>query len=146
MDSNNFNHQDLYKKEIAPHVKAIKEVCAINRLPMYFTCAVENNENETIYKSDMVLSGTDRDLIENRIGNAVLCAMGFEGSLPAEVRGAIDILLEYIRQTNPENAVILSEPLTNDKIELIRKYAHKKTKIRAEEDAVIIVKGESTSD
>ena len=146
MDSNNFNHQDIYKKEIAPHVKAIKEVCAINRLPMYFTCAVENNENETIYKSDMILSGTDRDLIENRIGNAVLCSMGFEGTLPADVRGALDVLLEYIRQTNPENAVILSEPLTNDRIELIRKYAHKKTKLRVEEDTVIIVKGETASD
>lgn len=143
MESNTYNHLDIYQTEIEPHIKAVRESCAINRLPMYFTCAVANDETETTYKSEMVLSGTDRSLIENRIGNAVLCARGFEGTLPMDVRNALDVLLDYIRQTNPQNAVLLSEPLTKDRIEEIRKYAHKKTKIKAsEDDSVIIINGE----
>lgn len=138
MESSTYNHLDIYQSEIEPHIKAIKDSCAINRLPMYFTCAVANSDKETTYKSEMVLSGTDRNLIENRIGNAVLCARGFEGTVPSDVRAALDLLLEYIRQTNPEDAVLLSEPLTNDRIEEIRKYAHKKTRIKASEDDFVI--------
>lgn len=47
-----------YKEEILPLVNQIKKVCAINSIPFFFTCAVKNDEKETQYENEGVLTGS----------------------------------------------------------------------------------------
>lgn len=47
-----------YQTEIEPLVENIKKVCALNNIPFFFTCAVKNDEKETVYKNDGVLTGS----------------------------------------------------------------------------------------
>lgn len=136
-----YNEKDTFNKKIAPRLKEIKEICAIHQIPFFFTCAVSNNEKETNYMTDMVLAGADRTLTENQIGNAILFFNGFEGRIPRDVQKALRVLVDYIMDTNPANVTKLTRPLTEDRIDIIRRFAVKNGRVSLAPEEVEIELG-----
>lgn len=49
-----FDKEQFYKEEILPLLTEIKKKCNRNRVPFYFSACVKNNEQESIYKNDML--------------------------------------------------------------------------------------------
>jgi hypothetical protein len=47
-----------YKNKIAPLVEQIKQICAVEKIPFFFTCATKNSEEGTTYESDGILTGS----------------------------------------------------------------------------------------
>lgn len=54
-----YNLKDLYDNEVASKVAEIKKICKLNRLPFVFSCAIINENGETIYKNEGVFPGSN---------------------------------------------------------------------------------------
>lgn len=55
LQSVTFNHATLIKKEIQPMIKALKDVCAQNNIPMFIALAEkEDGENATSYYTEIL--------------------------------------------------------------------------------------------
>jgi hypothetical protein len=46
-----YSKQEVYTKEVAPLLKKLDEICGLNKIPYFFTAAVENDDEQTTYDS-----------------------------------------------------------------------------------------------
>lgn len=53
-----YDKTDIYEKSVAPEIEKVRQVCAANRLPFFFSSAVKNDEDGTVYKNEGVLTGS----------------------------------------------------------------------------------------
>lgn len=49
-----FDKTDFYSKEIASKVDELVKICTREKMPMFISVCVKNDENNTEYKNDMV--------------------------------------------------------------------------------------------
>lgn len=54
-----YNSKKLYIDEIYPKIVEIKKICKINRIPFFFSCAPINENGNTVYENEAVLTGSN---------------------------------------------------------------------------------------
>lgn len=91
-----YNKQNVYNKKIAPLIKQIQIICIDEQIPMFFSCAVENDFNHTQYRNEMVLAESGMHLQTNKIGDCLLALNGCKTSPPEYVKRAASTLQEYL--------------------------------------------------
>lgn len=52
------NAEKIYKKELQGLVKEIKDICVINKIPMFFTIAINDDGNNTKYETTTTVKST----------------------------------------------------------------------------------------
>lgn len=107
-----YNKIDTYRKNIEPLIKTLKMECNVEQLPMFVTVAVENNETETIYESNVIYASCESRLTDKRIGRLLLLVNDFSTEPPEYIKDCIRLLQDYIDQ----NGNVLDVALTNDRI------------------------------
>lgn len=68
-----YDKTELYNTKVAPEVEKIRVTCAAGKLPFFFSSAVKNDEEGTVYKNEGVLTGSfgidlKEDHFENFLG------------------------------------------------------------------------------
>lgn len=53
-----YNQKGVYEKELAPLLDKIKVICRINKIPLFYSCAISNSEDKTNYMNDGALPGS----------------------------------------------------------------------------------------
>ena len=56
MQTKNFNKKNTYDEKVKPILNELAKVCDEEEIPFFFTAAVENNDNDTVYKSEVRIS------------------------------------------------------------------------------------------
>ena len=114
-----YNKQDVYKEKIAPIVKELKILCSIEKLPMFVTVAVANNNEETVYESDMVYAATDIRLYDKKIGKLLLLINDFDVEPPLHIQACVRDLRDYLDrlQVAKKKAETLDTTLKDNKIQ-----------------------------
>ncbi len=109
-----YNKINEYKKTIEPIIQKLKIECNVEKLPMFVTVAVENNEKETIYESHAIYASSDLKLTNNKIGRLLLLSNDFKTEPPEHIKECIRMLQDYIDQNGKK---VEGVRLTNDRIE-----------------------------
>lgn len=79
-----FDKTDVYEKTLKPLINEIVNVCSINRIPLFITVAPSNNEKETKYYNDGVLTGSrEIHLYDDKIKHHMLISGGCVAVSPA---------------------------------------------------------------
>ncbi len=126
-----FDKRKVYKNEIEPLVRKLKIACSIEKMPMFVTVAVANNENETKYENDMILSVAGVELQDNNINRMLLALNGFKTELPSHIKVAYQTLEDYMLKvaTGERNAEETDRELARDFIMEATRIATRQEKI-----------------
>ena len=117
LKENFYNKKDVYDEHIAPIIRKLKDVCNIERMPMFVSVAIENKPDATNYANEVVLASTGTALADNRIANILLSMNKFDIDYPEYIKKDIRELEEYLEQTKSAlaTAPILDLKLAEDK-------------------------------
>lgn len=68
-----FDKEQIYKKEIAPLLLKIRSICKINNIPFASAFAIKNDDKETTYEFNGVLTGSMHvNLADDRFERVVI--------------------------------------------------------------------------
>lgn len=117
-----YDKHEIFLKEIVPIIKKLKIACNLNKLPMFITVAVANDESGTQYESDAIHASTELNLKDDRIANLMLLLNGFEADMPEYIQKDIFEIHEYFKKCEEiRQADQIPVTLTDDKICLFHK-------------------------
>lgn len=81
-----FDHTATYEEEVSKIVDNLKRVCVVRNIPMFLTLGIENTDEETIYKSEMLSPDAHGlELTDNIFPKLVNVLMGFDTVPPSAV-------------------------------------------------------------
>jgi hypothetical protein len=60
-----YDKEELFKKDVKPLLDELMRVCAVNKIPAFFTCAVKSLPDQTVYSSDMFSGVTNNVTLKN---------------------------------------------------------------------------------
>lgn len=84
--SNDFNKTDIYKEILEEKILEIKRLCHREKMPVFISVCVKNDENETIYEKEMVSAATcELKLKDDQIAKMVNVTLGFDTIQPTGV-------------------------------------------------------------
>lgn len=95
-EQDKYDKRKIYKNKIEPLIKDLKIICSIEKLPMFVTVAVANNDKETVYESDMVYAATDIRLYDKKIGSLLLLINDFDVEPPPHIQACVRDLRDYL--------------------------------------------------
>lgn len=98
-----FNKKKEYDELIAPKVEELQRLCHIQKIPMFITVCVENDDKQTEYIKEMVSAATcGFELTDNQISKHVNVSLGFDTIQPSAdaTLNMEDIDIEYIEGNN----------------------------------------------
>lgn len=76
---NNFDKTEEYEKEIMDLIAKLRIACNRNKIPMFVSVCVKNDEHNSIYKSEMIgTASAGRKLTDDKIIKFVNVLNGFE--------------------------------------------------------------------
>lgn len=114
-DEDCYDCSKIYSKEILPHIMAIKDICKMNRIPMFISVAVVNDKTGTTYENECELAYTQRRLSDNRIVKMLQALNGFKFDLPDHILSCVYEVLNYCDNVEPSKGSTLGElHLTED--------------------------------
>lgn len=124
-DEDCYNSLEVYKNDILPHIMAIKDICKINRIPMFISVAVANDKAGTTYENECELAYTQRRLTDNRIVKMLRALNGFKYELPADILSAVYTVLNFCDSVEPSKGSTLGElRLTEDMFDKITRICN----------------------
>lgn len=124
-DEDCYNCLEVYKNDILPHITAIKDICKVNRIPMFISVAVANDKAGTTYENECELAYTQRRLSDNRIVKMLRALNGFNYDLPDDVRSAVYKVLNYCDSVEPSKGSTFGEMnLTTDMFDKITRICN----------------------
>lgn len=94
-----FNKREIYESLLEEKIIELKRLCHMEKIPMFITVCLENNENGTTYEKEMVSAATcDFDLADDQIAKHVNVSLGFDTIQPSveEDFDMEDVDLEYV--------------------------------------------------
>nr|WP_297765702.1 hypothetical protein [uncultured Butyrivibrio sp.] len=63
----------LYEAKVLPLINEIEKICVMEKLPIFFSCAVKNENGKTEYKQEGILTGsTGVELYQDRFTKFLL--------------------------------------------------------------------------
>lgn len=92
-----FDYTKDYEEEVAPIIAELRRVCSENRMPMFVSVCVKNDNSGTVYKNEMISAVSSGIVLkEDHMVNHVNVMNGFATvpSLENEKFDAIDDLEE----------------------------------------------------
>ncbi len=103
-----YNKEKLYEQKVLPLIEEIKKICVVENLPIFFSCAVKNEDKKTTYKQEGILTGsTGVELYQDRFTKFLL--VDKLNLVPAAQLATFDdsVLekeaMDYINEANFEN-------------------------------------------
>lgn len=101
----NFDKRGIYKEQIEAKVIELKQLCHMEKIPMFITLCLANNEKETFYEKDMVSPTTcNYRLTDDQLVKHINVTLGFDTIQPSsEVTLEMDdIEVNYIEEKEEE--------------------------------------------
>ena len=91
-----YDHEELYNTNILPLILKIKEICRLNKIPFYCSCAVKNKDDVTEYKHDGVMTGSaEVNLFDDRFENILMVLNGAKIQTVATINCDDDFIGQY---------------------------------------------------
>ena len=91
-----YDKSDIYNKEILPLIEDIKEICTMNKIPMFITVAVANDEKKTTFKNSIIHGVTGIKLSDDRISDIILRFNHFKMNHPKKYEIMMSELEDYL--------------------------------------------------
>lgn len=54
-----FDKSDVFELEIEPKIESLVQACNKHHIPFFMTACIKNNQNESVYKTDMYASASN---------------------------------------------------------------------------------------
>ncbi len=115
VNTNLFDQSSTYNTMIAPLLNKIKTICVVNKIPFYACFAIENNDKETVYRSEAqapVSMGIK--LNDDAIIKGLLTLNGWELKMPYETNFDDESVQAFINKSSEDFEGELSEEDTSD--------------------------------
>jgi hypothetical protein len=83
MKNTKFDQTEFYKQEIYDKINEIKLLCNREKIPMFFACAVKNDNKNTVYETEFIGTGSNEiGLKDDKITDFINVVNGFSTTPP----------------------------------------------------------------
>lgn len=107
MEIKHYKKRKVYEEQLLPLILKLKTICNAEKMPMFISVAVENNEKETVYENDVVLASTGVRLEDNRIADILLSMNGLVVDYPEYIKNDLRELKEFVERTKVKSSEVV---------------------------------------
>ncbi len=104
-----YDKTKVYKNKIEPLMQKLMLTCNSEGIPMFATFAVRNSQDETEYKSEMLLATTEKQLAVNNIAKCLLKLNTFDTKFPDYILRDLREIGEYVAEMNDTSGEMKEE-------------------------------------